>query len=160
MTHFDAEARSQRAKERLGTNYLMCLLCGHRGDKWEFDVHHIAGIHFDKQFVFRICATCHRKISHRQNDLPIASSKSPPLVERSAHVCIGIALLAEPIAEMVDVWRQQLAAFARKRRAKDDSLPMLITHCLEWIAAFLRSISMALRTHGLELLTECNSTTG
>jgi hypothetical protein len=154
MDEFDEEARRQRGKEKVGANTIVCIGCGFSGDPWQFEFHHIAGKNFDKKLGFSFELRCHRNFTHEQNKLPRPSSKSPTLPEIVAHLCIGIAFAAEPIAETIDNWGRQLISFARRRKLPEDSVPVIVARGLEWLARFLRAIAEPLKRYGLELLRQ------
>jgi hypothetical protein len=158
MNEFDEEARRQRGKEKAGTNYSVCLGCGFSGEPWHFEFHHIAGRNFDKKLGFSFELRCHRNFTHEQNKLPKPSSKSPLLQEIVAHLCIGIAIAAEPIAETIDDWGRQLISFARRRKLPEDSVPLIVARGLEWLARFLRAIAEPLKRYGLQLLGQIADT--
>jgi hypothetical protein len=108
----DRERRRQTRLEHFGTDNPTCPCCGQRDDRC-FEMHHIAGRHFDQATKFPVCASCHRKVSDMQKDHPKQIQTPPCLDERLAHFMHGLADLLELVIEKLREFASDLMERAR-----------------------------------------------
>lgn len=101
------ERRKQGALERLGSDGPRCIFCGE--EDWRcLEFHHLSGRAYGEEGTV-MCRNCHRKVSDSQKDHPPGLSDSqPPLLERVAHLLLGIADLLEMLVAVMRGYGWQL----------------------------------------------------
>lgn len=102
----NAEKRLIQARERLGTNHPVCVVCGEKDPRC-LEAHHIAGRAFDGQTV-PVCRNCHRQLSDTQKDHPGKNGDPPGLLERIAHYLLGLGDMLHLIADRLKQFASDL----------------------------------------------------
>src|SRR5258707_513652 len=100
------EGRKQRRLEQLRTKHPVCSACGCT-DWCVFEVHHIAGRHFDAH-TEPVCANCHRRLTEKQKSHPKPTSKEPGKIECAGHYCLGLSDIIAPVARMIEEFGNSL----------------------------------------------------
>lgn len=96
-----AEIREQQRFQRLGTDRPICGVCGETDSRC-FENHHLSGRKYDPTTA-PFCLNCHRKLSDMGRDHPAQIGDPPSLIERVAHLLLG---LADLFAIVIDLLRQ------------------------------------------------------
>lgn len=92
-----ADIRLQQAARRVGATTATCACCPETDPRC-FELHHIAGQHFDNDLA-RVCRNCHRKLSDVQRDHPAQIAAPPSMLEIAGHYLLGLADLLRLVAD-------------------------------------------------------------
>jgi hypothetical protein len=111
------EARFQKAYERLGTTTPLCVKCNEDNPHC-MELHHLAEHGLGKDTVI-VCRNCHRKLTDKQKDHPLAGPQS--INEGFGRCLLGIADLLELIIEKLREIGQFLMGSEYKRVAPGGS---------------------------------------
>lgn len=110
-TNLDAEARLQRAYQRLGTDKPACCLCGETNPHC-LERHHIAWRRNGPEDSI-ICRNCHRKLSDAQKDHLSPLGGEPNVIERIGFLLLGLCdflqLLLPKLKEIAVYLLEQVA---------------------------------------------------
>ena len=139
----DRERRKQRRLEQMGTNEPICLISG--CTKWyNFEGHHIAGRHYDKEAVEYFSRDSHGDLTEEQLYHPEWPNAHP---KPSAAICLlrylcGLNDILRKINEFLE---QNPSVFADRRTA---------SIYLRALAGFIKRTSRRLRYHGIAVANE------